>query len=137
MPFGHYKNPSIYDPVQLHTIAALIERVDFAVSPFTDALSTVTAGDFVYLDPPYAPETPTSFVGYTADGFTTTDHTTLFSLCHTIHTRGARFLLSNANVPLVTSAFPSPPYTTKIVVCRRAIHSKKPDATTNEVLITN
>ena len=48
-----------------------------------------------------------------------------------------KMLLSNANVKLVRDAFPSPEYTTKIISCRRAIHSKEPDTRTNEVLITN
>jgi hypothetical protein len=45
--------------------------------------------------------------------------------------------MSNAEVALVKDAFPSPAYTTTIISCRRAIHSKKPGARTNEVLITN
>jgi DNA adenine methylase len=89
------------------------------------------------LDPPYAPEQETSFVSYTADGFNLENHTLLFKLCSEMKERNIRMLLSNADVKLVRDAFPAPTYTTKIISCRRAIHSKAPDARTNEVLITN
>ena len=51
--------------------------------------------------------------------------------------KNVQMLMSNADVKLVRDSFPSPMYNTKIISCRRAIHSKKPDARTNEVLITN
>ncbi len=101
------------------------------------ALSSVVAGDFVYLDPPYAPEASKSFVSYTADGFGLEQHQALFSVCHALHATGATWVMSNADVPLVKDAFPCPPYTTRVIECRRAIHSKKPDTKTNEVLIQN
>ena len=44
--------------------------------------------------------------------------------------------MSNADVPLVKEAF-TERYETRTIEVRRAIHSKKPDAKTNEVLITN
>ena len=39
----------------------------------------IKKGDFLYLDPPYAPETVTSFVGYTKDGFGIENHQNLKS----------------------------------------------------------
>jgi DNA adenine methylase len=91
----------------------------------------------VYLDPPYAPETGTSFVSYTSDGFKLEDHGRLFKLCAEMKAKNVRMVISNADVQLVRDAFPSPAYTTKIISCRRAINSKEPDARTNEVLIMN
>jgi DNA adenine methylase len=134
VPFGHYKNPSILDETHIKDVSILIQNVVFTHTSFEDALQNVRAGDFVYLDPPYAPESETSFVSYTSDGFNLENHTRLFELCGTMP---ASFLMSNADVPLVRNAFPTPTYTTKIINCRRAIHSKNPDSTTNEVLITN
>ena len=46
-----------------------------------------------------------------------------------------KMVMSNANVPLVTKAFPAPTYKVYLVSARRSIHSKDPAATTNEVLI--
>jgi len=137
VPFGNYKNPSILDEEHIRTVSKLVKDVVFSCQPFGDSLARIQAGDFVYLDPPYAPENDTSFVSYTADGFSLESHTALFAACHSLKAKDVKMVLSNADVKLVKDAFPAPTYNTKIISCRRAIHSKKPDAKTNEVLITN
>ena len=137
VPYGNYKNPAILDEEHILHISALIKNVVFSVSSFPDAFSRAAAGDFMYLDPPYAPETTKSFVSYTSDGFKLTDHKTLFALCAAVKEKKVSLLMSNADVTLVRDAFPAPLYTTTVISCRRAIHSKEPDSRTNEVLITN
>jgi DNA adenine methylase len=137
VPFGNYKNPGILEEAHLREVSTLINDVEFNVAAFTDSLAKVSSGDFVYLDPPYAPETDTSFVSYTSDGFTADNHKALFQLCSDMEKKGVKFLMSNAEVKLVRDSFPFPKYTTKIISCRRAIHSKKPETKTNEVLIRN
>jgi DNA adenine methylase len=96
-------------------------------------LLEVGIDDFIYLDPPYAPETATSFVGYTSNGFTLEDHRTLFARIKGLPF--TKFLLSNADVPLVTEAFTG--YQKKVISARRAINSKAPESRTKEVLIWN
>ena len=137
VPFGHYKNPSILQPEHIHAVSALVKDVVFTHQPFDDALRDMKRDDFVYLDPPYAPENTKSFVGYTADGFSLETHQSLFALCHTMKERGVKMLMSNADVALVREAFPEPRYSTQRIRCRRAINSKNPEATTNEVLVKN
>jgi DNA adenine methylase len=137
VPFGNYDNPSVYDAVHLHDVATLIKDVEFQCTHFKDVLEKANKDDFYYLDPPYAPENEKSFVGYTADGFSLKEHTLLFGLCAKLNTNGTKLLLSNANVSLVKDSFPSPPFETKIISARRAIHSKTPSAKTEEVLIKN
>lgn len=138
VPYGNYKNPSVLDESHIRRVSALIRDVIFSVASFEDSISRVEAGDFVYLDPPYAPETDTSFVGYTYDKFSRETHERLFELCRShIRGRGARFMMSNADVKLVKDAFPEPDYTTKNIVCRRSINSTNPEATTREVVITH
>lgn len=130
VPYGHGKSPSLPSLETLREIARVLQRVTFSCESFETVLPRAQPGDFVYVDPPYAPETATSFVGYVAGGFSL--HETLFAALKALP---CPFLMSNSDVPLVREAFPEP-YTTKQVTARRAIHSKDPSATTSELLIT-
>lgn len=136
-PYGHYKNPGIVDDAHIRHISALIQPVVFTCQGFQQSIQRVEAGDFIYLDPPYAPVNEKSFVGYTTKGFSLDQHKTLFNLCGQLKQKNVQMLMSNADVALVKEAFPVESYTTKIVSARRAIHSKDPSSKTNEVLIRN
>ena len=137
VPFGHNTNVSIMDEGHILFISELIKDVVFSHSTYNESLSHVESGDFVYLDPPYAPENDTSFVSYNACGFNITDHTSLFQQCADMKEKNVKFILSNSDVPIVKDAFPVPLFKIKIVSCRRAINSTDPSARTNEVLISN
>jgi DNA adenine methylase len=131
VPFGNYKNPSVLDEDHILKVSKLIQDVVFTVSHFKDSLKKVLLGDFVYLDPPYAPKDAKSFVSYTSSGFGPEDHTTLFDMCKKL----PAFTMSNADAPLVLDTFRENRYTKRVISCRRAINSKEPDSKTNEVLI--
>lgn len=138
VPFGNYKNPAIVDPQQIQEISELIRPVIFRNVGFPDSLQPqLSPNDFIYFDPPYAPESATSFVSYTNDGFSMDDHSSLFAMCDALNEHCIKFLMSNADVEMVRDAFPNPTYNTKTISCRRAINSKNPEARTNELLIKN
>ena len=69
VPYGHYKTtPLVVSLEELVKIQDLIKNVVFKCCDFRDAFTqTVNDDDFIYADPPYAPESVKSFVGYTKD----------------------------------------------------------------------
>ena len=135
VPYGNYSKPEIVNKKHLLRISKLIKNVNFTHMDFSESIKNVKTKDFVYLDPPYAPETKTSFVGYTKKGFDIELHDNLFKKCNELKDKKIKFLLSNANVELVQNAFPKEKFTIKIIVCKRSINSKKPGSKTEEVLI--
>ena len=136
VPYGHYKNTSnIITLHEINTISDLIKNVNFIHSDFKDSINKVKTGDFVYLAPPYAPENENSFVGYTNDGFNYDKHIELFNSIHDMTNKNIKFLMSNANVPLVLDNFID--FNLLQITARRAINAKKPGSTTTEVLIYN
>jgi DNA adenine methylase len=138
VPYGNYKNPTILDADHIRKVSLLIQDVVFVCQDFREALSIIEPVDFVYLDPPYAPENEKSFVSYTADGFDLNAHNALFAICNEFTAKNVRILMSNADVELVREAFNNgEQYKVNTISCRRAINSKTPEARTNEVLIRN
>ena len=137
VPYGHYKNPEIININHLEEIHDLIQNVVFDCCDFNTSLINVEQGDFIYLDPPYAPETNTSFVGYTENGFNIENHNDLFKIIHILTDTNKKIMLSNADVSLVRENFTNEKYTTLSILCRRSINSKNPDAKAKEVIIKN
>lgn len=134
VPYGHYKKtPTIISEKDLNYISDLIKDVEFRHSSFTVSIKNIKKGDFVYLDPPYAPENKKSFVGYNVDGFTLETHKLLFEEIKKLN--NIKFVLSNAKVELVVDNFKD--YKCEDIKARRAINSKNPGDTTTEVIIYN
>ena len=134
IPYGHYKKtPTVITKETLDKISELIKDVVFIHSDFKESVKNVKDGDFVYLDPPYAPETKKSFVGYTVGGFDLESHNKLFESIKKWD--NINFVLSNAKVDLVVNHFKD--YECEDIIARRAINSKNPGAKTTEVIIYN
>jgi len=137
IPYGNYKNPKILDKDELDYISDLIKDVNFHNSDFSKSIENIQGeNNFVYLDPPYAPENDKSFVGYTKDGFDIKQHELLFNLTQKISEKNM-IMMSNANVKLIHDNLSPNDYKYEVVSCRRAINSKNPGAKTEEVIITN
>ena len=137
IPYGNYKNPKIIDKDELDYISKLIKNVNFYNSDFSKSFEKIQEeNNFIYLDPPYAPENEKSFVGYTKDGFDIKQHELLFDLTNKISEKNM-IMMSNANVQLLRDSLSDKKYKYEVVSCRRAINSKNPGAKTEEVIITN
>lgn len=137
VPFGNYKAPSILNSEHIYKISSLIQNVIFRQQDFTESLKLINRGDFVYLDPPYAPENSKSFVSYNRAGFSKENHEKLFSECILFTDKDIKFVMSNSDVELIHNYFKEPRYKIEKINCRRAINSKNPESKTDEVIITN
>lgn len=139
VPYGHYNNPEIINKAHLDEIHELIQNVIFECYDFNISLNSdnVEPNDYVYLDPPYAPETDTSFVGYTENGFNIDNHNNLFKLIHNLTETNKKIMLSNADVTLVRDNFTNKKYNITPILCKRSINSKNPEAKAKEVIIKN
>ena len=134
VPYGHYKKtPTIISKKDLDYISDLLKNVQFKSCSFTESIKNIKDGDFVYLDPPYAPEKSTSFVKYVSEGFNIETHQILFDNIKKM--KNVKFIMSNAKVDLVTDNFKE--YNCNDIIARRAINSKKPQSKTTEVIIYN
>jgi DNA adenine methylase len=134
VPYGHYKKtPSLISETEINYISELIKNVEFKHCNFIDSIKNVKEADFVYLDPPYAPENSKSFVKYVEDGFDLKTHELLFIEIKKL--KNIKFIMSNAKVDIVINSFKD--YNCDEITARRAINSKNPGSTTTEVIIYN
>lgn len=136
VPFGNYKTKfTPPNASELNEYSEALQNVVFSVAHFQESLSECKEGDLVYADPPYAPVQKTSFVGYTKDGFGLDAHISLFSLLHSLREQGVRVVMSNADVEMVRGSFSSDIWKYDAINARRAVNSKNPQATQQEVVI--
>ena len=131
VPYGNYKKPEIINKNHLLRVSCLIKDVEFIQGDFETTMKNIKEDDFTYLDPPYAPESKTSFVGYNKTGFSLQKHEQLFKLCKNLDS----FIMSNSCVELVLDAFPEDDFEIDKIQCKRSINSKKPESKTMEVII--
>ena len=135
IPFGNYKNPTIVSKSELLYISDLIKDVEFSCCNFETSIENLKTGDFVYLDPPYFPESAKSFVSYVKDGFGINNHKKLFEQINELNKEKIKFVLSNSKVEFVTKYFKK--YNIQEILAKRCINSKKPNSKAMEVIIYN
>ncbi len=120
VPIGRYKNPVICQEARLRACSALLKHTDLRRADYLDTIAGARAGDFIYLDPPYQPLSPTSsFTSYTAGAFTEEDQARLAEAVHGLADRGVRCMVSNSDTPLIRELYEG--LRVDVVLCARAI----------------
>ncbi len=135
VPFGNYKNPSIFDKDNLLRLNNLFNKynVKFKNKSFLDL--KYKPKSFIYMDPPYYPEKDNSFVSYTSNGFDINDNKKLLELVYKLNSDECQIMMSNSKTEWILENYKN--YQINIISCKRSINSKNPDATTDEVIIKN
>ena len=99
VPLGKYVNPNIVNEENLLTVNKVLQTKDISIKcqDFEDALKNTSAGDFVYLDPPYQPvSTTANFTSYTDADFDYGDQKRLYAKFKALDKKGVKVLLSNS-----------------------------------------
>lgn len=137
VPFGHYKNPRIIDENNLLNCSELLKKTEIKCADFSEVLTKVQKGDFVYFDPPYVPLNETSsFTSYTKDGFDIDMQFKLRDVCDELDSLGVKFMLSNSDTKLVNELYVN--YEIKKVFASRQINANADGrGKITEVLVRN
>jgi len=147
VPAGRHGSIRICNAQNLRRLSEALARpgVTLRVERFEEALSGASAGDFVYLDPPYAPVSPTAyFTSYTAAPFGSSEQSALQRTVLALARRGVSVLLSNSVAPDIQALYADSDevrgagFTVTTVEARRAINSRaSARGAVHEYLITN
>jgi DNA adenine methylase len=108
VPPGRYARPRIANAALLAEVSTTLSApgITLSLSPFESVIDRASAGDFVYLDPPYAPLTATAnFRSYTRQGFGEADQGRVQQVMLRLAARGVHVLLSNSSAPLILDLF--------------------------------
>ena len=108
VPLGRYSNPRICDRENLRNVAAVLSAKTISIKQvrYRDGVAGAREGDFVYLDPPYAPLSATAqFTSYTSEGFSTADQRQLQRTVIRLARKGCWVLLSNSTAPEVAELY--------------------------------
>jgi DNA adenine methylase len=123
VPFGRYKNPRIVDEENLRAVRDALQGVDLHSDDFGRCLEWATAGDLVYLDPPYDPlSTTASFTNYTSTAFDEGEQRRLADVFRRLDRDGCWVMLSNSDTALIRQLYDG--YRIEGLKARRAISSK-------------
>ena len=129
--FGWKKSVTLYDEANLANCSAALKNVDIMNGDFEDACDSLTAGDFVFFDPPYY----STFDGYQAGGFSEEDHLRLHNLFQRLTASGVYCLMSNSNTDYIKDLYAG--YYIEVVPVKRNINRNGNGRQGEEVIITN
>lgn len=107
VPYGHPKSLPTFPEVQLLAMAERLKGATIMNEDFRVPMAMAGLGDVVYSAPPYADLSAanSSFVSYTAIGFTTKDHADLVHLASEACARGATVVISNHDTEFVRALY--------------------------------
>lgn len=136
VPYNNSRRSSV-DEQSIMEISEYLRNVTIISGDFETACEGAGAGDFVFIDSPYAPLNPTSFESYTKEGFDIESHRRLANLFDELTTRGCYCMLTNHNTELINELYGNKGYTIDVVNVKRLINSDASNRVGEEVIICN
>lgn len=108
VPAGRYDKPRILERARLERVAEALRSpgVSLRWGSFLEAASLAREGDFLYIDPPYAPLSDTAnFTSYTSPRFGPEEQQALQQMVIALAQRGCHVLLSNSTAPAIADLY--------------------------------
>ncbi len=108
VPAGRYDKPRISERARLERVADALNSpgVSLRWGSFLEAATLAVAGDFLYVDPPYAPLSETSnFTSYTSPRFGSEEQQALQRMVIDLSLRGCHLVLSNSTAPAIADLY--------------------------------
>lgn len=136
VPYNNSRRSSV-DEQSIMEISGYLKNVTIISGDFEAACEGASAGDFVFIDSPYAPLNPTSFESYTKEGFDIESHRRLANLFDELTARGCYCMLTNHNTELINELYGNKGYTIDVVSVKRMINSDASNRVGEEVIICN
>jgi DNA adenine methylase len=136
VPYNNSRKQSI-DADSIRAISEYLKNVTIIEGDFQSACEEAQAGDFVFIDSPYAPLNPTSFESYTKEGFDIESHKRLADLFDELTARGCYCMLTNHNTELINELYGNKGYRIDVVSVKRLINSDASKRVGEEVIICN
>lgn len=135
VPFNGKLTGKSFEAEHLREVSKQLQNVVFTYGDFENCLGSAEANDLIFIDSPYAPLTPTSFVDYTKEGFAYEDHVRLAKAFKELSDRGCYCMLTNHDTPLIRELYKD--YNFTEVDVRRSINRNGDNRKGKEVIITN
>ena len=135
VPFNGKLTGGSFDADHLREVSKQIQNVHFLHNDFAVTVHDALPGDFCFIDSPYAPLTPTSFVDYTKEGFSYEDHIRLAEAFKELSDYGVYCMLTNHDTELIRELYKD--YKITVVDVRRSINRNGDGRKGKEVIITN
>lgn len=136
VPYNKSRKASV-DKKAIVETSKYLRSINIINGDFENACRNAQAGDFVFIDSPYAPLKPTSFESYTKEGFDVESHRRLANLFDELSERGCYCMLTNHNTEFINELYGNKGYSIDVVSVKRMINSDASNRVGEEVIIYN
>ena len=132
------KTPDIVQEDLIREMSKFLKSVQFHNGDYKECLAGATAGDVVFLDPPYDTDEAIKsegFVGYQKEGWTRKDLEELKMICDELSIRGCKIILTNNDTEFVRELFKD--YNFREIEVKRSINRDGNKRKGKELVIYN
>jgi len=106
VPYGWGDRPLSFDARRLQSASSTLRCARLTAVDFEESLSAAEAGDFAFVDPPYAFKRDRGgFLSYDKHVFSWTDQERLHEVLVGLNRRAVRFLLTEPDIPSIRRLF--------------------------------